>query len=94
MEEKLYRLSDIMTTTEASHRFHLSQGTIKQLCTNASKCRSADSMLRDDEKRKSGKMWLVTVQGMERLYGKEGNTKKLKAGRKPHKPIEYKEGEE
>ena len=41
--------------------------SIKQCCLK----RYANKQFTDDEARKSGKMWLVTRQGMVRLYGEE-----------------------
>ena len=41
--------------------------SIKQCCLK----RYANKQFTDDEARKSGKNWLVTRKGMERLYGEE-----------------------
>ena len=54
---------DVMTTQEASERYHRTAHTIKQACDSG--------RLTDDECRKSGGVWLITREGMERLYGKE-----------------------
>lgn len=60
-------LDDVMTTQEAGERWNVPADSIKQCCLK----RYAKKQFTDDEARKSGKNWLVTRQGMERLYGKE-----------------------
>jgi hypothetical protein len=64
----LYCFTDIMTTGEAAKRWNKSQVSIKQLCTGV---QGRPPRFTSDECRKSGGTWLVTKQGMERLYGKE-----------------------
>lgn len=54
---------DVMTTQEASERYHRTAHTIKQACDSG--------RLTNEECRKSGGVWLITREGMERLYGKE-----------------------
>ena len=61
------KLADVMTTQEAGERWNVPADSIKQCCLK----RYANKQFTDDEARKSGKNWLVTRQGMERLYGKE-----------------------
>lgn len=61
------KLEDVMTTQEAGERWNVPADSIKQCCLK----RYANKQFTDDEARKSGKNWLVTRQGMERLYGKE-----------------------
>ena len=63
-----YEFSDIMTTAEASERWGIAQTSVKQLCTGV---QSRPPRLTQDECRKSGRTWLVTRAGMERLYGEE-----------------------
>ena len=60
--------SDIMTTAEAAERWGVSQTSVKQLCTGV---QGRPPRLTEDECRKSGRTWLVTRTGMERLYGEE-----------------------
>ena len=62
-----FELDDIMTTQEAGERWNVPADSIKQCCLK----RYANKQFTDDEARKSGKNWLVTRQGMERLYGEE-----------------------
>ena len=61
------KLDDVMTTQEAGERWNVPADSIKQCCLK----RYANKQFTDDEARKSGKNWLVTRQGMERLYGEE-----------------------
>ena len=60
------KLDDVMTTQEAGERWNVTADALKQNCRG----RVKNGFL-EGEFRKSGKMWLVTRQGMERLYGKE-----------------------
>ena len=55
------KLDDVMTTQEAGERWNVPADSIKQCCLK----RYANKQFSDDEARKSGKMWLVTRQGME-----------------------------
>ena len=55
------KFEDVMTTQEASERYRRTAHTIKQACESG--------RLSPEECRKSGKSWLVTSAGMNRLYG-------------------------
>ncbi|WP_276901439.1 helix-turn-helix domain-containing protein [Dialister micraerophilus] len=59
-------IDDVMTTQEASERWNVTANALCQVCLG----RTKKGFLRGEFK-KSGKNWLVTRQGMERLYGKE-----------------------
>ena len=61
-----FGLDGIMTTQEAAERWNVTAESLKQNCRG----RVKDGFL-EGEFRKSKKIWLVTRQGMERLYGKE-----------------------
>lgn len=61
------KLDDVMTIQEAGERWYAPADSIKQYCLK----RYANKQFTDNEARMSGKMWLVTRQGMERPYGKE-----------------------
>ncbi len=61
-------LDDIMTTAEAAERWGIAQTSVKQLCTGA---QGRPPRLTAEECKKSGRTWIVTRAGMERLYGKE-----------------------
>lgn len=67
-----YEFSDIMTTGEAAARWELSPVSVKHLCTGI---QGRSPRLSERECRKSGNGWLVTRQGMERLYGEERSQK-------------------
>ena len=55
-----------MTTQEAAERWNVTAESLKQNCRGRVKYGFLEG-----EFRKSKKIWLVTRQGMERLYGKE-----------------------
>ena len=61
-------LDDIMTTAEAAERWGIAQTSVKQLCTGA---QGRPPRLTAEECKKSGRTWIVTRTGMERLYGQE-----------------------
>lgn len=60
------KLDDVMTTQEAAERWNITADALKQNCRGRVK-----NGFKEGEFKKSGKMWLVTRQGMERLYGNE-----------------------
>ncbi|WP_238455611.1 helix-turn-helix domain-containing protein [Desulfolucanica intricata] len=66
LEDKLlkYCLENILSLTEASQRWGLSEATIRMGIHR-------DRFIEGEEIRKSGKIWLITYQAMERVYGKE-----------------------
>ncbi len=66
-------LDDIMTTAEAAERWGIAQTSVKQLCTGA---QGRPPRLTAEECKKSGRTWIVTRAGMERLYGKEKGVNK------------------
>lgn len=66
--DKKFAFEDIMTTQEAASRWGLSPISVKHLCTGI---QGRPPRLNEAECRKSGNAWLVTRQGMERLYGIE-----------------------
>lgn len=61
------RLQQIMTATEAEERWGLQPGTVRASCLRGPLSRYIEKGL----VRKSGGTWLVTVQAMEKVYGKE-----------------------
>lgn len=64
-------LDDVMTTLEAGERWGVTPNSLKQNCQGRVK-----NGFKEGEYRKSGRTWLVTRQGMERLYGPEHDGKK------------------
>lgn len=67
-------IDDIFTTKEASELWGISQETVKKACTGQ---RNLPPRFTEDECRKSGGAWLVTRQGMERVYGKESGLNRV-----------------
>lgn len=61
-------LREVMTVAEAAERWGKDVRTIRQSCSGYKK---APPRFRQDETRQSGRTWLITKTGMERLYGPE-----------------------
>ena len=61
-------LKDIMTAKEAAERWGKAEITIRQACSGYKK---SPPRFNEDEFRKSGATWLITRQGMERVFGEE-----------------------
>lgn len=61
-------LDEVMTAIEAAERWKKASITIRQACTGYKK---APPRFRKDEARRSGSTWLITVDGMTRVFGKE-----------------------
>ena len=59
---------DVMTTAEAAERWCVSATTIKLYCLGT---KNQTPKFNKNEYRKSGKVWLVTKSGMERVFGPE-----------------------
>lgn len=59
-------IDEVMTTSEAAELWGLSIETVKKACQGQ---RGLPPRFQTDEFRKSGRTWLVTRAGMERLYG-------------------------
>lgn len=60
------KLDDVMTTKEASEIWGLSQVTIKKACTGQ---KGYPPKFTENECKKSGGTWIITKQGMTRVYG-------------------------
>lgn len=54
-------IGKVLTATEASEVWGLNESTVKKACQQG--------RFTDQEARKSGGTWLVTITGMERIYG-------------------------
>lgn len=61
-------INEVMTLSEASQKWNIPQITLKNACAGQ---KGYPPRFTADECRKSGRTWLVTRQGMERLYGPE-----------------------
>ena len=65
-------IDEVMTTAEAAERWGISAITVKQACSGQ---KGLPPRFKEGEEfRKSGRTWLITKAGMERLYGKEKNS--------------------
>ncbi len=67
------KLFEVYTAAEAAEIWGLSPITVQQACSGY---KGRPPRFAQDEARKSGRIWLVTREGMERLYGKQVNSKK------------------
>ena len=56
-------LNDILTFAEAAEIWGIDSSTLRHLATK-------DKLKEGTDYRKSGKVWLITKEAMERLYGK------------------------
>lgn len=61
-------LNEVMTAAEAGELWKISPRTIQQACSGY---KGAPPRFTKNEARKAGRIWLVTRQGMERLYGRQ-----------------------
>lgn len=79
-------LLEVMTTKEAAELWGKSQVAVKHLCTGI---QGRPPRLQEGaECRKSGGTWLVTRQGMERIYGKATAMKTYRITMNKENPIE------
>jgi|GEM_PF-1210226 hypothetical protein len=60
------KFEDVMTAAEAAERWKISPVTVKQACSGQ---RNTPPRFTSEECRKAKGTWLVTKQGMERVYG-------------------------
>ena len=61
-------IDEVMTIVEAAGRGHVSPNTLKSACRGQ---KGYPPRFSREESRQSGRVWLITRSGMERLYGKE-----------------------
>lgn len=66
-------INEVMTLSEASQMWEVPQITLKNACAGQ---KGYPPRFTSDECRKSGRTWLVTHEGMSRLYGLESNNDK------------------
>ena len=59
-------LDKVMTATEAARLWNLAPITVRQTCTGYAK---APARFTSEEARKSGNTWLISVDGMNRVFG-------------------------
>lgn len=65
-------INEVMTAAEAGAKWGMAARTIQQACTGY---KGGPPRFTNEEARKAGRIWLVTRQGMERLYGKQPKEK-------------------
>ncbi|RXI70485.1 helix-turn-helix domain-containing protein [Clostridium tetani] len=61
-------ITDVMDLAEASERYEININTLKTACQKGSK-----GLIKDIDYRKSGRVWLITKQAIERTWNKETN---------------------
>ncbi len=61
-------LQNVFTASEAAERWGLHNRTVTNACTGQ---KGLPPRFHPDECRKAGAIWLVSRNGMERLYGEE-----------------------
>lgn len=61
-------IDEVMTVKEACARWKLGNATVRQACTGQ---KGFPPRLRKGEYRQSGSTWLITVEGMTRVFGDE-----------------------
>lgn len=66
-------LIDVMSLGEAAERWNISPNTLKTWCAGSKR---NSPKFKDTECRKSGKYWLITRAGMERMAGPEPKEEK------------------
>ena len=59
-------LDEVMTVSEAARRWDKDVRTVRQACTYY---KGNPPRFASDEVRQSGRTWLITMEGMERVYG-------------------------
>lgn len=59
-------LNEVITAAEAAHLWNLAPITVRQACAGYAK---SPAKFTSTEARKSGNTWLVSVEGMARVFG-------------------------
>ena len=59
-------INDVLTASEAAKMYGLDESTLRRACTGQ---KGYPPRFTDEECRKSGRIWLITRAGMERVYG-------------------------
>jgi len=59
-------INDVLTASEAAKMYGLDESTLRRACTGQ---KGYPPRFTDEECRKSGRVWLITRAGMERVYG-------------------------
>ncbi len=61
-------IDDVLTASEAAKMYGLDESTLRRACAGQ---KGYPPRFTDAECRKSGRVWLITKAGMERVYGGE-----------------------
>lgn len=61
-------LNQVMSPAEAAERWGVAPITVRQACSGYKK---SAPRFRPDEARQSGSSWIITVAGMNRVFGSE-----------------------
>ena len=61
-------LDMVMSPLEAAERWGIAPVTVRQACSGYKK---SPPRFRPDEAKRSGSSWIITVEGMTRLFGQE-----------------------
>lgn len=64
-------IEKVITTKEAATRWGLSQNKVQNACAGNKANPNVKILFNTDEARQSGSTWLVTLKGMERVFGVE-----------------------
>ena len=64
-------IEKVMSITEASKRWGIAKNKIYTACAGNKANPSVKILFTSDEMRQSGGVWLVTIKGMERVFGPE-----------------------
>jgi len=60
-------LQDVLTASEAAQIYGLDESTLRRACTGQ---KGYPPRFNEGEYRKAGRVWLITREAMERVYGK------------------------
>lgn len=64
VNSRIIVLNDVMTFSEAAEKWNIDSSTLRKLV-------NTDKLIKDVDYRKSGSVWLITKEAMEKVYGKE-----------------------
>lgn len=59
-------INEVYSIGEAAERWGVNRSTLKFACSGQ---KGNPARFKEDECRKSGSVWLITYEGMKRLYG-------------------------
>lgn len=77
---EILTINDVLLASEAAEMWGLKPGTIKDACDDSLKGKRKNAFL-PGEYRKTKGGWLVTIPGMERVFGSKLNKEEYKNGK-------------